>query len=269
MSSENVCSTKTGSFGVEIHRLYKFFRGIEVLIPEIRLHISSEGICGIAVDTANVALVKAEMTHLKMSGGFPDGGEVVLGLDISRISTILKYLIKEFNLDETSTVTFAWDTSKVLPLIDIASGADLFRVQDESLDLTSIRKDPNFPKIDLPSQFYCDGNKLISAVNVCSVMSDYCRVEVDEKGKCFLAARGDGKHQCRLPIASDGTAPSRSRFSLDYLKDVSKVWADVKVKVALAADHPLMLSGSLAPGVYLTYFIAPRIPESEPEDWLS
>ncbi len=243
-----------GSFTIGYPMLLKFTRALAALVCECRVHIKDGEARVFTVDSANVGLIDIRMAVQ----GYP--GSAVLGLDIAQLDSALR-CITEGEPAPEGTVTLSWSAGRdpVRPYLDIDGiGKDRYRI--ETLDETTIRKDTVGFKADLPAVFSCSGDDFARAVRICGVFSDKCRIEVLKTGVVTMAAMGDTRTQCKIPIAiCGGSAIAASLFSLDYLKDLSRVLAGHQLSVEMGTDHPIRITAAMAPGLTVAYALAPRI----------
>lgn len=254
--------SEKGSFELNYSTWLKFIESIGTISPECRLHITKKEISAIVVDTANVSMVSSTID----ATGFTKTptGDAVLGIDISAIHTMIKPLWNA-TVDPEISVKISWCGGKHQPLLYI----DFNGIQSvfETMDTKTIRKDPNPPQITLETEFVANGTKLQEAFGHCGKISDKCQFRVMKDGLCYIAAQGE-KHQCKIGVATDGNGQATAEYSLDYLKDISKVFAGSAVEVRLKTDHPVSFSFSPFPGISVQYILAPRV-EAEPgPEWL-
>ena len=61
---------------------------------------------------------------------------------------------------------------------------------------------------------------------------------------------------------------TKSEFSLDYLKDISKALIGSTVAISLRDDHPISMCADPVPGLKVKYLLAPHIEEEDSGVWL-
>lgn len=254
----------SGHFITKFSTLMKFLSAINALTPECRVHIAGGRVGVKTVDFANVGLAVIEMEVSECTG------EAVLGIDVSTIKDALQLLEKSLISTDTP-VKVSWLQGKdpSQPYLDIEIFNDReYHARFETLNQNSIRKDPE-RTINPTAVFGCDGAQFYQALLFCSGFSDKCRIEVDNEGVVFLAAKGDIQ-QTRLKLAIGGSEPALACYSLDYLIDFSKILKETPLTIRLNTDFPCTISGTVVPGLSVMYALAPRITETEDaEEWLS
>lgn len=226
------------------------------MIDEAGLSASGEGLRLRAMDPAHVALVDFEMKK-EAFDEFEVKGQVVLGLDLDRLNTILKRSSSDdkvfLELDEennqlkikfkgVSTRTFS------LPLIDVS---------EEELKV---------PSLDFAAVVEVDPQLISEGIKDAEVVSDHVTLKLDSKD-FYILAKGDlGSAEVKIEkdraVAFEVKKESRSMFSIEYLKDIIRA-SDIatSVKVHLGSNLPVKMD-FLAGAARLSFLLAPRI-ESE------
>jgi proliferating cell nuclear antigen len=229
---------------------------ISNMIDEAGVIVSQEGIALRAMDPAHVALVDFKMNREAFEE-YEVREMLTLGIDLDRLNTILK----RAGSSDRITLTTSEDGSALritirnsatrrfdLPLIDV--GEEELRV----------------PQLEFPARVEIDPKILSEGIKDAEIVSDHVTLRCDSEN-LYISARGDlgnvevrvGKEQA---LSFEVTEPCKSMFSIEYLKDMVKA-GDIAstVRVNLGNDIPVKLE-FLAPGVSLSFLLAPRI-ESE------
>ncbi|MBU0846476.1 hypothetical protein KKH23_04750, partial [Patescibacteria group bacterium] len=217
-----------GSFTVKSEVILKFFEALSILVFECRLHITRKGVHVIAVHDENIAMVEVGLDKFTTFLYDHDKG-TILALSVRDIHQVLKAA------DLTDTATVFWYKEE---------GLAKFRIEScrctlifNCMDSEGIRKDPNPPTLRLDTKFPVLGSLLVKGIRLADVVGD-CYIEVNQEG-CFLDAYGETS-KCRYLIGFDTVStPVRSKYSLDYLKDIAQVFEGTTITIEMASDHPI------------------------------
>ncbi len=242
----------TATIDAEIFR--ESIDAIAALVTECRLHTEEDMFTTRAVDTANVAMVSLELKSTAFDAYSATPGE--LGLDIAKMKNVLGMMSRGDAL--------------TLNLLDEERKLELafkgYQYSITLLDVSTIRKDPSPPTIELPGKAVISGSALNNAIKAAAVISDKIALGIDPDAMTFyMEAEGDTDH-IKLALGEDelvalSPVAARSLFSLDYLKDMGKVMAKAEeVEVHLGIDHPVKFAFDIADGNgRVEYLLAPRI----------
>ncbi|ADI74006.1 proliferating cell nuclear antigen PcnA [Methanohalobium evestigatum Z-7303] len=228
---------------------------LSVLVDEIRLRTSSDGISVKAVDPANVAMVTFNLDSSAFDDFEADEGEI--GLDLTKISDILGVA------DKNDKVYMELNENSQNMSINIGS----FSYTLSLLDPSTIRSEPKIPQLELPAEIILNGTDLRRAVKAAEKISDHMLLGVNDD-VFYMEAEGD-TDKVRLDLPRDqliDLKPDdvRSLFSLDYLSDIVKPASKSnEVVLELGQDFPIKINFEIANGIgKVGYLLAPRI-ESE------
>lgn len=251
---------KKDGFTIDYARMVKFIGAIAALVPECRLRIGNGQMSTIIVDTANVAMIDVTMK--------PDDcrGTVVLGIEINEMKTLLDAIGKISPvLEANPEIDVTWEKDKEpdtyvlhFTIPSIGYRASVHTINQAVL----IRKDPNKPKIDLNATFECTGGRLMEAVSACARLGDAIRLRAIADGSMVYAELyGNDKIYHSLELAASDTVPAVSLYSIDYLRDITKIMKDAisPVTVRFDTDHPIKLQATLAEGIEVIYWLSPRM----------
>jgi proliferating cell nuclear antigen len=232
--------------------LLAFIQAIAAIVAEGRLILREETLTLAAVDTANVVMVRAT---IEAPGRCI--GEEEIGVDITKIHNFLK------QVDPWGFVrlTRAGDyllLSSVTPRLSL--GATI-----KNLDLKTVRPSPRPPTLVLETGGVVEGLALHQATAAIAMESDRVAIKAGlhiaeaEPPQVLLLEASPGKEiEARIPLKNSRGPEARAIFSVDYIKDLVKALKDEpEVSVALATDHPLMLTVA-RDGVMIEYMLAPR-----------
>jgi len=231
-------------------RLSAFCNVLSALVPECRLMITDQGWNTLAVDTANVAMVSANLPKAQFDE-FTETEKAEIGLDLMKLKDFLKVMD-----DEKSTITIERKEGRLI----MSDGR--YTVKHTPLDVQTVRKRPNPPSLSLPAAIDIDAGQLQEAIKAMGVISDKVRLGTCKEGLA-LDAEGDTDQlhkvlestgKCQVPDAA-----VRSLFSLDYLKEIGKAMKGASTCTALLGqDHPIRFDFELD-GMECGYFLAPRL----------
>ncbi len=239
----------------EIKVLKSSIDAISNIIDEAGIIVNKEGMSLRAMDPAHVAFVDLEISKNAFAE-YEVEENLILGLDLDRLNTILKRAgssdkITLSTSDEATLNIEIKNTSTrrfELPLIDIS---------EEEIKL---------PNLEFPAEIELDPKVLVEGIKDAEIVNDNIIFRADEN-YLYLEAKGDlGSVKVELEkdeaILFNVQEPSRSMFSIEYLKDMIKA-SDIarSVKVYFGTDIPLKLE-FVSPNVTLSFLLAPRV-ESE------
>lgn len=243
-------SKKTTEIRIRKETLEIFIDAIGELLTECRLVFTPEGINVRAVDDANVAMVMAKLpADLMDQYVSPD---ITFGIDLKKIKVALSIMS-----DDSLVVGIS--ESK----ITLRDGKTEYNC--DALDVNSIRKEPKVPGITLDSSATFSGSEFAEAVKQVGKIGDAITIETSDAG-FSLSTKGDTDN-IRRKITTDQKKMvlAKSLYSLDYLKDISKVIkAALIVKTEMATNQPIRIQFAIG-GIDIMYLLAPRV-DSDEED---
>lgn len=269
MPLETDAGAQSGSFEVELKTFLKFLYAVKTIVPEARLHIKNGEIGVAAVDSANVGMVVASVAIRDPEGTGED--ETLLGIDVCQILSPLRKILDLDIAAPYDLIKVRWTPGKELPILDIEATTGAFHLRFDTLNHNSIRKDPGVTKFSHTAEFACNGAALAARIKICAELSDKFCFDVLENGSVFVAAKGDGVHQCRIPLTSKNPGPAAmAMYSLDYFLDIVKFWEKDCPTIALETSHPVSLTGITFEGVHVMHAVAPRLlaDDNEIQGWI-
>lgn len=233
-------------------RLAAFCSTILALTPECRLTINDLGWNTQSVDTANVAMVSANLPKDQFEE-FTESESTEIGMDMPRWKDMLAVMNDK---DSTIAIERMKDTCR----INISDGK--YTYTHAPLDVTTVRKRPNPPNIALPATIEIAAKEFQEAIKAMGVIADKARLTTDKAGlaidsegdtdKLHKVVEATGK--CQVPEVS-----ASSIFSLDYLTDIAKAMKDAgTLTVCVGIDHPVRFDFTLE-NIEASYLLAPRI----------
>lgn len=235
---------------IEQKKLASFCETLAALVPECRLTINQDGWNTGATDTANVAMVMANLPKASFTE-FQCTEKTEIGIDVQKWTAMLKIMS-----DPKSTIEITVDGSR----INVSDGRYTYTLA--MLDVNTVRKRPTPPNLSLPASIVTGAKEFNEALKAMAVIADKVRLTADKDG-ITLHADGDSDHLDKPLAMLDGSkAPDQkisSLFSLDYLRDIGKaVKAADSLTLLMGHDHPIRFDFELE-GIECSYLVAPRI----------
>ena len=233
---------------IESGKLIKYLDAIRAVAPDCRLEITKDGLEVIAVDTGNVALVKASMP----AAAFKEYGipPKEIGLDLERLKSAMPLL-----LGEDITLTLVAQGSR----LEFTGGGTTYT--NALLDVNTLRKRPTMPALRIPAGFETTPEILAKVFSATSLIQDKILLEVADSRAVVTAESSEGdklQTPIECSIYPDKADKGRGIYSLDYLKAIVKGLKGMSlVECHLGQDSPLQF---IAKGDHeITYLMAPRI----------
>ena len=248
---------------------------LTALVPEVRMHISHDDLIVRCVDIANVAMV--DIVYRKESfESFKVIDHHAIGIDLAIWQKFLKNVKKNNSVlfevvrKELPSNKTEEDIKKditVLPVFEYTYklSCNGTEITGKTLDVNTIRRDPNMPSVVLPTKIDLTAGDLIETIRGAHDVSDKIELSCNEKALSdnvlkAIAEYGTSKSVKvvnTLSITGDG---ARSIFSLDYLIDIVKAIQDKKeiVTIDMGNDHPIKITLSNVDREII-YLLAPRI----------
>ena len=223
------------------------------ITDEARLQITNDGFSLKAVDPANVAVC-----------------------DFS----LQKDAFVQYTIDEPKTV--GMDFAKLLDMISVGGeeevelkmdGADKLKIKNGSLsyalslpDVDSLRKEPIIPDLEFSTKVEISTEDVKRAIRAARELGGAIVFGVEED-KFYIEAENE-MDKMRMQLSRDqlvslvtGEQPVTSKFSTDYLSDITKGFGSVEsIKIGMGKNHPLRIAFEIAEGLgKVEYLVAPRI----------
>lgn len=221
------------------------------IVDEAKLRFTGDGVSLRAVDAADAAMVELEISReVFESLAVQDAVEVAV--DLEKLEEYVK------TLPSGELVTVKVDAR------EMRLECSPFNYEMRLPDVSSVRKEPTIPDIELTCRAVLPGAEFKNAVKACGLVSDAIRFTADSDGFC-IEAKGDSDDLQITKTPSDlvefavEEAPN-SLFSKDYLIDMSKGCGGAEaVAIRVGTDLPMKLNFEMHGGIDATYVLAPRI----------
>ncbi len=239
---------------VEGEILGKIVKGINILVSEARWHFNEDGLYAIAVDPANVTMVRAEIPESMFDFYKTEDEEEVIGVDLNRLHEIFKMKsMKKAQIElKTKEEKMILSNGKVKYSLAV-------------IDPSAIRKKPKTPQLDLPAKIVLDAGEFKKIIELAEKISDYIILKSNES--FVIEAEGDvdeiKAEFFEQDLVEFNKAEARSLFSIEYLKEFCKIAGSGDLlTIRLGKDCPGRFTFEFNGNARVEYILAPRL-ESE------
>ncbi len=227
--------------------LSKVIDVISELVTEVRLKVNEFGMSIIAIDPANVAMVRFKLPKSSFSQ-FETGNEV-LGINLDSLKKILKRCT-----NGTSLILEKKDNFLNIQILDRIK-------RNFSLNLIEIESaEKEIPTLDYSARVEISSLDLVSSIEDCIVVSDACSF-ITSKGSFIVESKG--LNSARSEFSGDEAKieaeECKSKYSLEYLQKFMKgAKLAEKTNLSFANDHPLKIDIKTE-HMELNFLLAPRV----------
>jgi proliferating cell nuclear antigen len=232
---------------------WKEFIGIAdgIAALEARIHVDEDKVWYRMVDTGNVAMAIAELPIDAFSEHTFEPCSFCI--DLVKFRTAFQFGGKEISLEMKSPE----DT-----VLIVESGGYVH--SQTLLHDSTVKKDPNFPALELPGIVEISGKAYADAIKVGSLISDKIWLKI-VNGVFMVSAMGDSpsdKIEKPFEDVISVSGEASSLFSKDYLVGMNRqLTGDIKINIGI--DFPFIIEFDFAGGHGKgKYLLAPRV-ESE------
>lgn len=229
---------------------WKEFIGIAdgISAAEARIHVDSDKVWYRMVDTGNVAMAIAELPIDSFSEH--SFTPCSFCIDLVKFKTAFQFGGKDISLEMKGPE----DSSIV-----VESGG--YTHSQTLLHDATVKKDPNFPSLELHGIVEISGKDYGTAIKVGSTISEKIWLRI-ENGKFIISAIGDSPADKIEKVFEDTISVSgeaASMFSADYLMGMNRQ-LNGDIKMFLGVDHPFIIDFDFAGGHGKgKYLLAPRV----------
>ena len=217
------------------------------LVSEVKFKLNSEGMSVIAIDPANVAMVRFFLSSSSFSQF--EIGEEEWGINLEDLKKILK------RCGAKSSLTFDRVENKLEIEID-----DRIK-RNFGLNLIEIDKeDKEIPNLEFSSKVELSSLDFIDSVEDCAVVADACSFII-ENGKFIIEAKNINSARAEFSgdEANINAEDCKARYSLEYLqKFIKGSKLCEKTTLNFASDHPLKMDLKIE-GLEMNFILAPRV----------
>lgn len=227
-----------------------FFKTISYVISECKLHINNGVLYVKAVDEANVMLIdiSADLSKgLDAQARLSQEKEqdVVFGVDVSQIHRLSKMIA------DTDLVTMSWKPVNDFYVISIETNN--YSVKVLSVDMGSIRKEPNPPSVKITASFSVNLSVLGEFVDVIHEKARF----VAKDGKVKIVAVFD-KYSRVIKTLGPAKGEGNSLFSTDYIHDITRAFPKHTAKMEIGTDVPFIICLT-SNQITVKWMLAPRV----------
>lgn len=253
------------------HHFEEYLSAANALVDEAAIRVTDDGLVTRAVDPANVAMVRMELSNSAFTES--DNGEAAFGIDTRKVGALVEGIDSAF-LD----LEYDDDTTRKLML-----GSGPYRYTHAAMDVETLRNEPDLPELDLPFKAKLNIDQLREAVEWFDEFTTHVRVgyspgeqkfwmEANERSGVNNIGTDDGVFELdRSELGYvDRVGHADSQFSVDYFRDIVQAVPEGRtVTVIMGEEFPMKLSYEIgweetgpnegfAHGE-VTFFQAPRI----------
>ena len=233
--------------------LSKVVELISALVIEVKFKIDSSGMSVIAIDPANVAMVRFFLSKDAFSQfDLGNAKQEIWGVNLEDLKKILR------RAGVKSSLILKRDENK----LNIEMPDKIKR--DFTLNLIEIKsEDKEMPNLEFSARVEMNSADLIDAVEDCAVVADACSFIV-EKNNFIIEAKSlnSAKSEFSGDEANIKAENCKSRYSIEYLdKFIKGSKLCDKTVLNFANDHPLRMDLKIE-NMELNFILAPRV-ESE------
>lgn len=238
--------------------LTKVIEIISELVTEVRMKISEQGLFIIAIDPANVSMVKFSIPKSSFSQFEADKEKDILGINLDSLKRILR------RCSSSSSLIFEKkDNLLKIQIQDRIPRKFMLALLDvEDTDKES-ELEGKIKRLEFSSMVELSSNDLIDSIEDCSVVSDACSFIIEDN-RFIIEAKGfnSARSEFSGDEATIQAENCRSKYSLEYLsKFIKASKLNEKTILKFANDHPLRMDIK-SHELELNFILAPRV-ESE------
>lgn len=260
-----------GTFTLKLDnsKIFKtMIKTLSSIVDETELMITPEQFKIKAMDPSRICLLKITMDREDFDEYECDEHiKVPVNLDD------LNKIMKRSNSDDTLTLEHEADGNKLSIIMEMEgmSRKRTFTLALLDLEIEEIPIE-NLTEIIYPTTWTIDPDFLTEALNDAEIYSQILNIRaIENQGLKFSSSGQIGEMEYTLGIEDllDITVDedSEGSYSLTFLKAIMKLdTITEKLEIALKTDHPLRMQFSLLEGGEVSYFLAPRVQETEYED---
>ncbi len=233
---------------------YTILESLSKLIDEISMTITADGVRMRALDPAHVALIDITLPP-EAFVEFDVEGEAKAGFNVPNLVKLLKRSKKGDKLElvvEEDRLTFT------------IVGATVKRYTIVNLDVP----EPEIPEASLEFNVKAEiiSDPLKNALKDAETVGDIAELEAKSEDELYIRGKGASISETRISRMSGALVnlevkePSKSSYSIDYLKHVLKLTkiADV-VRLEFSTNMPLRMEFQLPGSGKVTYLLAPKL----------
>jgi proliferating cell nuclear antigen len=238
------------------------------IIDETEFKVNPDEFTITAMDPSRICLLKLSIKKEDFDE-YECDEETKVGLNLDDLDKILK----RSAADDAIQIDFkeADNKIKIIMQREGMSRTRTFSLALLDIDIEEIPMD-NLLQIEYPSKWVIDPEFLVEAIKDAEIYSEILNIKAEEeKGLTFSSSGQIGEMVYNLGsedlIETQIIDKNTGAYSLTFLKAILKIAPITeKLEISLKTDHPLKMIYNLLEGGELSYFLAPRVEETEFED---
>ncbi len=238
------------------------------IIDETEFKVTPDEFMITAMDPSRICLLKLSIKKEDFDE-YECDEDTKVGLNLDDLDKILK----RSSTDDSIQIDFkeADNKIKIIMQREGMTRTRTFSLALLDIDIEEIPMD-NLLQIEYPSKWVIDPEFLVEAIKDAEIYSEILNIKAEEeKGLTFSSSGQIGEMIYNLGsedlIETQITDKNTGAYSLTFLKAILKIAPITeKLEISLKTDHPLKMIYNLLEGGELSYFLAPRVEETEFED---
>jgi proliferating cell nuclear antigen len=235
------------------------------IIDETEIQITEDAFLIKAMDPSRICLIKIEITKEHWDG-YECSGDYTIGLNLDDLSKIMK----RSSSKDTIKLSFAPEDQKIKIIMESLEKGKIrtFSLAILDIDIEDVPLD-NLLSIEYPTKWAIPTNFLTEALRDAEIYSEILNLQaIENEGLKFSAYGQIGEMEYFLGIEDlidlQVDEGAKGSYSVIFLKAVTKLSAITEeLEMALKTDHPLKMIFSLLEGGELSFFLAPRVEDTE------
>jgi proliferating cell nuclear antigen len=237
------------------------------IIDETEFEVTPEQFSITAMDPSRICLLKLTIKNEDFDE-YECDEETKVGINLDDLNKILK----RSSTDDSIEIDFTESDNKIKIVMqrEGMSRKRTFSLALLDIEMEEIPMD-NLLQIEYPTNWVIDPDFLVEAIKDAEIYSEILKIKAEEeKGLEFSSSGQIGEMEYHLGvedlIETNITDKNTGAYSLTFLKAILKISSITeKLEISLKTDHPLKMIYNLLEGGELSYFLAPRVEETEYE----
>ncbi len=235
------------------------------IIDETEFDFTPDQFSITAMDPSRICLLKLTIKNEDFDE-YECEQETKVGVNLDDLNKILK----RSSTDDSIEIDFAEADNKIKIVMqrEGTSRKRTFSLALLDIEMEEIPMD-NLLQIEYPTTWVIDPEFLVEAIRDAEIYSEILKLKAEEeKGLTFSSSGQIGEMVYNLGvedlIETHISDSNTGAYSLTFLKAILKISSITeKLEISLKTDHPLKMIYNLLEGGELSYFLAPRVEETE------
>lgn len=220
-----------------------FLNSVAEVVGECRLQLTDGGVEVLAVDAANVFMIRATLPASAFDEYHLPNGDATVGVNVGSF----RHVVRRARMDSDDVLDLRITDRKLYGSVDRGYGDDTRVVSEdytELIDPDSLRQSPDIPDlnmvdVDVSHDVFVDATGHVNSKYTSSVKYEL------EDGDLVVTGPGDtSESKVRITNAADESETAVGMYSKDYVKSVLKILKKSKadaINFRLADDVPFKL----------------------------